>query len=166
MWQEYFMKANIIGLDLFQQGDFVENPDLIQEVLDSIGTDKFDYVIGDQSDREVLKKVVSKISNKFKFIIDDGSHVALHQQLSMGFLWKYLETSGYYVIEDLHTKRNHQTERTIKVLKKFAKTGVFKSPVLSDETNRYIQESIEYIYFYKDKTCLMKKWSTPKWTPN
>jgi len=166
MWRDYFMTANIIGLDLFQQGDFVKNPDLIQEVLDSIGTDNFDYVIGDQSDKEVLKKVVSKIDNKFQFIIDDGSHVAKHQQLSMGFLFKYLNYDGFYIMEDLHTRRKHQTRRTIDVLKDFDKTGEFKSDVLSDETNEYITKTICSTYYYKNKTCIIRKQRDSAWLFN
>lgn len=88
MWQNYFPKARIYGLDIgselkYEQGEIFK---------------------GDQSDVEVLKNITGKIGQKLDFIIDDGSHVPEHQILGFNYLFNnVLKEGGVYIIEDIET---------------------------------------------------------------
>lgn len=60
--------------------------------------------LGDQSDFEWWKKWLKENPNlRFDIIIDDGSHIANHQYLSLVTLFHRLSEDGIYVIEDVHT---------------------------------------------------------------
>jgi len=87
MWREYFSKAIICGLDIDKK-DFV--------------IDKVDIVVGDQSNLEVLGKIVNKYGS-FDIIIDDGSHRNKHVIKSLEYLFDYLNYDGFYIVEDLQT---------------------------------------------------------------
>ena len=87
MWREYFTKAKICAIDLFDRNISVNNTEIM---------------IGDQSDILFLQKVANKY-NKFDIIIDDGSHQSKHILKSFNFLFDFLNYNGVYVIEDLQT---------------------------------------------------------------
>ena len=88
LFKKYFPKSNIVGLDLNKRKkDFYKKADLFY---------------GDQTDLEVLSKIVKKYK-KFDIIIDDGSHINSHVKKTFNFLFKYLRNNGTYFIEDLQT---------------------------------------------------------------
>ena len=93
-------------------------------------------------------------------IIDDGSHVISHQQISLGFLFKYLKKGGQYWIEDLHTSDGEvwqgkslygydmsfkDGESTVQVIEQFIESKKFNSPFLSDEENNYLTDNIKNV---------------------
>jgi len=83
MWQEYYPHADIHGIDL------------IAARVKGCTTH-----VMDQCD------IVAMHNNLpyFDIIIDDGSHMTLHQQISFDFLFENkLKNNGLYVMEDLHT---------------------------------------------------------------
>lgn len=84
---EYFQNSNIIGLDIQDKSH--------------IKIKNCTTIIGDQSDRVSLNKIFE--NKQFDIIIDDGSHIMNHQQISFGVLFKKLAPGGLYIIEDLHT---------------------------------------------------------------
>lgn len=86
MWKEYFPNAKIIGMDV---NEFNLN-------LDNVHTFR-----GDQADRKKLKELIKEYGGEFDLIIDDGGHWTYQQQVSLGFLFKYLKTGGFYFIEDI-----------------------------------------------------------------
>jgi SAM-dependent methyltransferase len=90
MWEEYFPKAKIYGIDI--------NPDCKQ--YESKRTKIF---IGDQADTKFLKEVCKKIGGRFDVIIDDGGHHMKPQQVSFVELFNTLKAKGIYIIEDLAT---------------------------------------------------------------
>jgi hypothetical protein len=59
----------------------------------------------DQSDESKLKKFAR--NKKYRFIIDDGSHVPRHQVTSFYALFPKLEYGGIYIIEDIETSFWH-----------------------------------------------------------
>ena len=87
LWREYFINANICGIDLHKSDFTIDNTEIL---------------IGDQSDYSFLQTVVSKYKN-FDIIVDDGSHQSKHIISSFKFLFPYLSKNGIYVIEDLQT---------------------------------------------------------------
>lgn len=88
MWSDYFPTANIYGID-------------IQKACASI-SGRFKVFTGNQYDVQFLKLVGEELA-PMRIIVDDGGHVCSHQVISFLHLWPYLESGGYYVIEDLHT---------------------------------------------------------------
>ena len=90
MWEEYFPNANILAIDILSKKKY--------------DTERAKTLILDQSSKEQLQKFSEKNIEKFDFIIDDGSHHMLDQQLTFYHLFtKCLKPGGIYVLEDLHT---------------------------------------------------------------
>jgi len=86
MWRDYFPRARIYGLDMFDASH-----------LDDGRVRTFR---GDQSDLDCLAAVVAQ-TGPLDVIVDDGSHRAMHQQTTLGFLFEHLSPGGLYFIEDL-----------------------------------------------------------------
>lgn len=87
-WYEYFPKATIFGYDIVDAHRF--------------DNDRITTFVGDQSNRADLARLVEFSGGEFDIIIDDGSHKAVHQQVSLAFLFPHLRPGGQYIIEDLH----------------------------------------------------------------
>ena len=87
IWREYFVNANICGIDINKKNFTINNTDIL---------------IGDQSDYKFLQSIVDKYKN-FDIIIDDGSHQSKHIIASFNFLFPYLNDNGIYVVEDHQT---------------------------------------------------------------
>lgn len=93
MWNEYFYNnINITGFDI--QQDFIK-----------FNSNNIQIVIGDQSNANDLNKLKNKL---YDMIIDDGSHISSHQQISFKNLWQNIKSCGCYVIEDLHYQPNEE----------------------------------------------------------
>jgi len=89
MWQDYFYKAKIYGMDINSN------------CAHPTGTTIF---IGDQSKKEDLQAFKKKHGLGFDFIVDDGGHSTRQQITSFKCLWEAVEPRGLYVIEDLVTQ--------------------------------------------------------------
>jgi autotransporter strand-loop-strand O-heptosyltransferase len=90
MWEEYFPNARIFGFD--------END------TSFCNTDRIKTFVANQSKIiDLHDAVVSTDCPYYDIIIDDGSHFMDDQQKTMGFLFKYLSSGGYFIMEDLHT---------------------------------------------------------------
>ncbi len=88
MWREFFPRATVVGLDLFDKSH--------------VAGDRIEVYIGDQSDPEVLRQIVSDHPD-LKVVIDDGSHVPAHILASFQTLFPLLPNDGIYAIEDTQT---------------------------------------------------------------
>lgn len=90
MWNYYFDgQCTIYGVDV--------NPDCKRFERDNIH-----IIIADQGDvnqLENLKKMIPKID----ILLDDGSHVNVHQVLTMNILYNHVKDDGVYMCEDCHT---------------------------------------------------------------
>lgn len=88
MWQEFFPKASIYGLD--------NDPQWL------INTDRIFTALADQEHPNTLKAALAYLLvDKLDVIIDDGSHKPEHQISSMRTLLPYLTQHGIYFIEDV-----------------------------------------------------------------
>lgn len=90
MWKEYFgPQAKIYGVDIDPRcKQFEENNVRI--------------LIGDQSDRDFLRKLKEEIPRP-DILIDDGGHL-MHQQIAtFEELYPFVAEDGIYLCEDLHT---------------------------------------------------------------
>jgi hypothetical protein len=86
-WRDYFLNANIYGIDIYSHPELNE--------------DKIKTFVADQSNVEQLNNVILNIDGDLDIIIDDGSHNKYHQVISFMFLEKYLSNNSIYVIEDI-----------------------------------------------------------------
>lgn len=89
MWQEYFPRAKIYGVDINESSRF-ENARVMT-------------CVADQAKRDQLQKCLDKFGGQFDIIIDDGGHSMEQQQVSLGFLFPYVRPGGFYSLEDIHT---------------------------------------------------------------
>lgn len=90
MWKKYFgPQANIIGIDI--------DPRCMKLLEDQITIE-----IGDQANREFLRKIIKKYG-PIDIIIDDGGHFMDQQIISFEELFPALKEDGIYLVEDLHT---------------------------------------------------------------
>lgn len=88
MWRDYFPRARIIGLDLFDKS-----------FLDG---DRVRTFQGSQDDPEVLQRILDE-EGRPTVIIDDGSHRPAHLRATFEILFPELTGDGIYVLEDLQT---------------------------------------------------------------
>lgn len=92
MWEEYFPNAEIIGLDCNAGCLF--------------NTGRIRCFAADQNSEESLFNALMHAGNgkavgEYDLIVDDGSHITSHQQVSANYLLQYLAPKGLYVIEDI-----------------------------------------------------------------
>lgn len=85
MWSEYFPKAQIIGIDI--------DPECKRYEAENIKIE-----IGPQEDELFLKSLIEKYQ-KFKIILDDGSHINDLTIKSFEILQPFV--TDFYIIEDL-----------------------------------------------------------------
>jgi demethylmacrocin O-methyltransferase len=159
MWRDYFPKATIYGIDIYPKTE-----------LDSARIKTF---VADQSDRRQLAAFIDKFGGYFDIIIDDGGHSMDQQQISVGFLFKYLKPGGYYVIEDVHTSLPEfwsgfgvepgGANSTLTMINHFIATGRLESRYLAPAEAKYLTKNIEFCNLFSrnnrfhSMTCLLKK---------
>jgi len=98
MWEEFFPRAAILGIDS-------KHKNLITE-------GRIRSAWGDQSRPSTLVAAVEG-AGPFDLIVDDGSHAAWHQTTAMVTLIHYLAPGGVYVIEDVKHGPNDQPETIV-----------------------------------------------------
>lgn len=86
MWLDYFPNAQVVGADIEDFSWFSHPRVSIHRV--------------DQGNRAMLTALGER-EKAFDIIIDDGSHASVHQHLTLGVLFPYLNKGGLFVIEDL-----------------------------------------------------------------
>ena len=152
MWQEFFPGTEIHGIDIFH------NKLLVKEDLEKKG---IICHLGNQSDISFLRN----IHDQFDFIIDDGSHNMDDQQLSFRHLFvNNLRGKGYYIIEDLHTSKDHlwadrfkPASRTLNALRYFQRKGEWSSEFFPKREQEYWQNTIKEIHIHMEKIAFIKK---------
>ena len=86
MWRNYFPRATIYGLDLYEKR-FADGRRLVT-------------LKGDQSDPETLRHVV-ELCAPFDLVVDDGSHIRSDVITSFEALFPAVKPGGLYAVEDL-----------------------------------------------------------------
>jgi hypothetical protein len=133
MWAEYFPFAHVYGIDI--------NP------ANHLDTARISTTVCDQSQEEALRALVARLSGvDFDVIIDDGSHRAADQQLTLGVLFPKLALGGHYFIEDLGSESGAVTP-TRQVLRSFQESGHFGTPNSLADAD-YLGAWISWIQFH------------------
>ncbi len=90
MWRNYFgADSTIVGVD-------------VAPLVADLGGDGVHIEIGDQGDADFLRGVAER-HGPFDIVIDDGSHLPVHQIVSIEALWPTLPERALYIVEDLHS---------------------------------------------------------------
>jgi hypothetical protein len=90
VWEDYFPKAKIFGID-------------IKPKYAASASERSRIFIGSQADPELLRQVSTAADLAFDLIVDDGSHMSDDQVASVKYLWQFLKPPhGIYALEDLH----------------------------------------------------------------
>ncbi len=156
MFREYFPNAVIYGIDIADSS--------------SLNSDSIKTFIADQSSRKQLSDFIAKYGGNFDVILDDGGHLMNLQQVSFGFLFKFVRAEGYYVIEDVHTSLrpgNWGVEMdgrnsTIFMIDNFIRNGGIYSKYMTPQELIYLNNNIEYSNLLsrnkgRSITCIFKK---------
>lgn len=164
LWRDYFPRATIYGIDI--------------EPKSELDSDRIKTFVADQADRSRLEAFIGASGGYFDIIIDDGGHTMDQQQISFGFLFKYLRPGGFYVIEDVHTSLPQiwsgfgvepgEENSTLSMIYRFITSGRLESPYLSLPEERYLSENIEFCNLFarhnrfRSMTCIVKKKTRPQ----
>ena len=90
MWKDYFgPQCKIYGIDINHHCKQFEE-------------EQVKIYIGDQSDRDFLKSLVTEIP-RIDILIDDGGHMMKEQINTFEELFDHIQSQGIYLCEDLHT---------------------------------------------------------------
>jgi hypothetical protein len=137
MFQDYFPDADIYGIDIYD--------------VSSLNSDRIHTFIANQSKRDQLQKCIAAFGSDFDVIVDDGGHAMDQQQISFGFLFPYVKSGGYYIIEDLHTSllegygvRNDGGNSTLTMVDQYIRTGKIESDYLTTEEKKYLNRNLLY----------------------
>ncbi len=88
-WRNYLGPfAIIVGLDVYPRCQQVEE-------------DQIHVRIGSQTDRDFLAAVVAEFGPP-DIVIDDGSHLQRHVNITFDYLYPQVAKNGVYLVEDLH----------------------------------------------------------------
>jgi SAM-dependent methyltransferase len=155
MWLGYFPRAFVVGFDIY---DF-----------SGLRLDRTRIIQGDMSNREDLARAVAAGNGPFDIIIDDASHVAQHQQIAFGYLFRFLRPNGLYVIEDLHYPSpldRPDAVRTVDLLRRFQLDRRFESKFITPAEQEYIEAESESIVLhdstgYPDGVAVIRKRKVP-----
>jgi hypothetical protein len=145
MWLEYFTAANIYTLDIRDTTGYPiigEHP-------------RVGFFRGDQGNRTDIETMYESFgSQPFDFILEDGSHQHNHQMISLGSMFKYVKSGGYYILEDISRpgkpcccERNDETYTTII---NYMETGKLVSEHLLPEEIEYLESTIDHIDIHID----------------
>lgn len=159
MWEKYFEKAFVYGVDI--NAECKEYESERRKVLICDLSKKESY--------EDLRKLEPTI------IVDDASHMWSHQIKSLYYLFPALAKGGIYIIEDLGTNFSERyvynyddaSISCFELLQEIAKVVVSgELPILSDMKSNcipfaeqiiYLAEQIEVITFIRESCIIIKK---------
>lgn len=151
MWGEYFPKAHIYTFDIVDMSGH-------ETIRDS---DRVKFYRGDQGKREDLEAMYTAFgSAPFDFILEDGSHQHPHQVITLGTMFKYVMSGGYYILEDMsipgHPVCCIRNDATYQMIENFKNTGKMITTHteewcrLTEEEKIYLEDNIESIDVHHD----------------
>ena len=142
MWADFFYNGHITGFDI---DDF-----------SAVKRDRLRILRGDQSNRDDLARLALPDGKLYDIIIEDGSHASHHQQVSLGYLFKFVRPGGLYIIEDLCWQPAELeppgATTTLTVLENLKFHHRAESAYFLPEEGRYLEEHVAKLSFY-DSFC-------------
>ena len=159
VWRDYFPKAMIFGIDIFDYSKYAEK--------------RIKTFVADQSKRSQLQSFIRASGGQFDVIIDDGGHTMNQQQISLGYLFKHVKPGGYYIVEDVHTSLPRYyhgfgvdktgSNSTLTMINEFIADAEIRSKYMTAKEADYLKRNIKSCtLFFRNKeqhpiTCIFKK---------
>lgn len=145
MWKDYFDVAYIYTFDI---KDMSTHPVIKNN-------ERIKFFQGDQGSRTDLENMYKTFGNaEFDFILEDGSHEHHHQMISLGQLFKYVKSGGYYILEDMSIPTRPvcciRNDETFNLIYKLKETGKIESEHLLPDEKEYLENNISIIEIYAD----------------
>ncbi len=151
LWERYFAKATIVGIDL------------------DLSRIRFQFeraiaVQGDATGTGTLQALIDAHA-PFDIVIDDGSHFAAHAQASFHHLWPHMRPGGYYCIEDLHAyywpraNPDDAMQWLVELAHDCAGRGAINNARLTDDEYTQLndaQKQIESVTFHRS-LCIIRR---------
>jgi hypothetical protein len=146
MWRDYFSEASLYTFDIVNMSEVINSVEFGGRVH---------FFQGDQGNRESMSAMYEAFGTKpFDVILEDGSHTYEHQMISLGHLFKYVKSKGYYLLEDIsipgHPVCCIRNDETYEVLQNYINTGKFITEHLSVEECEYLENNIKSIKLISD----------------
>ena len=146
MWYDYFPNAQLHAFDIV--------------AINHLENDRTKVFNGDEGNRQDLQSAIDKFGGNFDFILEDGSHHPNHQQISFGYLFKYVKSGGIFIIEDIlnpaytehHQWKYLKNESTALMLQSFKDNGKINSEFMTDYEIGYLNNNIKSIDILPDCT--------------
>lgn len=160
MFRDYFPNAVIYGIDIND--------------APGLNSDRLKTFVADQANRAQLKSFIDIYGGDFDIILDDGGHTMKQQQVSLGYLFKYVKPGGYYIIEEVHTSlyshlgsrygaQEDEGNTTLVMINNFIRTGRVQSKYMAVGEKDYLTtKNIRYCNLLSTDdgnsiTCILKK---------
>lgn len=143
MWQAYFPQSRIFAVDILPKSEF--------------DNERVKTLIADQAKRDQLQRAIDTSGGDIHILIDDGGHSMEQQQVSLGFLFRFVRPGGYYVIEDVHTSlpalwQGYGVERgggntTLRMLENFVRgtRPSIRSKYMRADEMTYLDEHVDSV---------------------
>jgi hypothetical protein len=91
----------------------------------------------------------------YDIVVDDGSHVSMHQQVSLLHLWDAVQPDGLYIIEDLHYQPAPTDDVTTReMLKAWSSGHAMSTKYISEADAARIAGEIQKIQFFDSASTL------------
>ena len=121
----------------------------------------------DSGSRESIQKNIVEKKISFKIIIEDASHSLKDQILSLFILFKVLDPTGIFVVEELdfpekrEDMRINQSPPNLKeILRNVIEKKDFNSEYITENEKNYFLTNVESINFYRgnfNEIAIIKK---------
>jgi 23S rRNA U2552 (ribose-2'-O)-methylase RlmE/FtsJ len=138
MWKQYFgPKCRVFGVD-------------IAEDCKSYEDEQTTVLIGDQSDRKFWARVRSEVP-PLDVVIDDGSHVAEHQIITLEEILPHVRLGGVFLCEDIAPAGNPMVDYVAGLTHNLFETNKTNPDGTISETSTYtswFQSRIHSVHFY------------------
>jgi hypothetical protein len=137
VWKDFLPHADITGVD-------------IDPRCQAFGATPNQVITADQGNAEHMEQIAGLWS--WDIVIDDGSHVREHQEISFNAIWPKLNPGGVYIIEDCHSGWP-DIQQTGGFVSKYPWMMVIERPkrIIRGTPSRELrQDEIEAINLYSD----------------
>lgn len=151
MWQEYLPNAIIHGVDIDPRTKIHED-------------DRIRVSIADSTHPEQVKRLVDTISGSIQVIIDDGSHHPFDQIATFKNLFPFLQSGGYYFVEDVGGSRGPLRLRAWKAFMELAEglnywpkgLSAYRAREMAFDTDNYWINNVIGISFFRYLVIIQK----------
>lgn len=152
MWMSYFKDIDFYAVDNFW-GHTIEDK---LEDINNLNQNGVNFIYADQGNFNDWDEINQHYSNKFDFIVEDGSHWPNHMMIS---LWKSInivKKEGYFFMEDIQNPLKsrgwfkYDNSLLAQELLETLSTNKLESSFLNDQQNQDIQNNYDLVELILD----------------